>query len=75
MASMKEVFNKSPGAWSAGKPFDDGSGVYLEESTWTNPDTNTPINSGQSVFFARLGPGQVLGIGTGGIFTVDPPSP
>lgn len=74
MANLRSVFNKSPGAWTAAKPYNDGSGdLFLQNGKWTDPNTTVPPAEGQTLFLARLGPGQVLGIETGGVYAVDPP--
>ena len=76
MASLKNCFNKPPGAWTAASLYDDATGgYYLQGGRWENPDTSRPMGSGQSVILARLGRGQVLGITQGGVYAVDPPAP
>lgn len=73
MASLRGVFNKTPGAWTAGKPYPDSGDLYLKGGRWTNPDSILPLTEGQAVFCARLGPGQVLALGIGGVYAASPP--
>lgn len=75
MASLRSAFSKTPGSWLAGKPYPDSTDVYMRGAAWSQPDTITPLNQGQAVFFARFGPGQVLGIGLGGVYAADAPPP
>ena len=75
MASLRGVFDKTPGAWTAAKTYDDGSGdYYLQGGKWQQADSIAPPQAGQATFLAKLGPGQVLGIATGGVYAVDAPS-
>ena len=75
MASIMDPFLKSRGAWTAGTPYQDGSGdLYLRDARWSNPDTTTPLVEGAAIFAAEIGPGQILGIEIGGVFAAQPPA-
>lgn len=74
MASLKGVFRKTEGAWTAARTYDDGTGdLYLRGGKWENSDSILPPQEGQAVFLARIGPGQVLGITNGGVYAVEAP--
>lgn len=73
MASLRNCFNKRPGAWEVAKPFENGD-LYLQGGRWAQPDTILPPSQGVPLILARLGKGQVVGVASGGAYAVDPPA-
>jgi hypothetical protein len=72
MASMRQVFNTPPGAWEVGMA-DTSGNLYMRGDTWTDPDTIIGQPSNQPVITARLGQGQSVAIGAGGVFATPAP--
>ena len=74
MASLRHQFATPPGAWEVGSHDPDGN-LYMRGDTWTQPDSLVSNPAFQPVINARLGQGQTVSIGVGGVFAVAPPTP
>lgn len=73
MASLKHVFFRQPGAWSVGTATStESNDLYMDGSTWSDANSVVRPSVKGPTICARLGPGQTVGIATGGVYAAFP---